>query len=218
MAGIIDHTDQAYQWQWKSMMRGKYNGAYYYSREIVKNIIPNVQTDRDWITINTQWRASNHSIVFIHNNMSAEPYRWLGQYNDLVLVCGIPETCNMVAHLGTPVYLPLSVDVEDVKRFASEKDKDVAFVGRRSKAEGYKFPAGTDFVCEQPRNDILAKMARYKKVYAVGRCAIEAKILGCEVLPYDERFPDPSIWKVRDNLEVVPILQKALDKIDGGRK
>ena len=60
-------------------------------------------------------------------------------------------------------------------------------------------------------------MARYKRVYAVGRCAIEAKILGCEVLPYDERFPNPDVWTVLDSKMAAKILQSQLDIIDGGK-
>lgn len=43
---------------------------------------------------------------------------------------------------------------------------------------------------------------------------IEAKILDCEVLPYDPRFPDPSIWKVLDSMDAVKMLQGLIDKID----
>ena len=57
-------------------------------------------------------------------------------------------------------------------------------------------------------------MAKYKRVYAVGWTAIEAKILGAEVLPYDSRFPDPRVWKVIDNSEAAVILQQKLDKIE----
>ena len=62
--------------------------------------------------------------------------------------------------------------------------------------------------------ELLKEMAKYKNVYAVGRTAIEAKILGCNILPYDPRFKDPSIWKVVDTMEAVSLLQKELDEID----
>ena len=65
------------------------------------------------------------------------------------------------------------------------------------------------------RQDMLPIMARYRRAYAVGRTAIEARILGCDVLPYDPRFPDPSVWKVVDNREAAAMLQKILDGIDG---
>ena len=57
-------------------------------------------------------------------------------------------------------------------------------------------------------------MAEYEQIYAVGRTAIEAKILGCEVLPYDVRYPDPRMWKVIDNKDAAKLLQKKLDVID----
>lgn len=63
------------------------------------------------------------------------------------------------------------------------------------------------------RDRLLNKIAQYRRVYAVGRCALEAKVLGCEVLPYDSRYPDPEIWKVLDNSEVIPMLQKAINRI-----
>lgn len=58
-------------------------------------------------------------------------------------------------------------------------------------------------------------MAEYRRVYATDRCAIEAKILGCEILPFDPKHPDPEKWEVLDNLEAAYILQKKLDLIDG---
>jgi hypothetical protein len=64
----------------------------------------------------------------------------------------------------------------------------------------------------------LGELAKYKEVYAVGRVALEAKVLGAEILPYDDRFPDADFWEVRDNSEVVPILQKMLDEIDKPKK
>jgi hypothetical protein len=63
-------------------------------------------------------------------------------------------------------------------------------------------------------DELLREMAKYRRVYAVGRTAIEAKILGCEVLPYDQRFPDPSIWKVLDSMDAAKMLQRLIDKID----
>ena len=64
------------------------------------------------------------------------------------------------------------------------------------------------------RKNLLAKMASYRKVYAVGRTAIEARALGCEILPYDPRYPDPSIWQVIDNKEAARILAGHLKNID----
>ena len=224
---IIDHDNAAYRERWRESGRNKYNGAFYYSKEIVKYIIPNVNTDRNWITVNTKGEGADHSIVFIHNNLYIDNYEWLSEYKDLILVCGVKETKKKVKHLGKPIYLPLSVNVDYVKQFVTEKTMDVCFAGRpakryiydqRRKIEEIEFPAGTVFLEGLDRESLLKQMAKYRKVYAVGRTAIEAKILGCEVLPYDPRYPDPSIWKVLDLKDAAKKLQKELDKIDGGTK
>ena len=64
------------------------------------------------------------------------------------------------------------------------------------------------------RPQLLAAMAEYKQIYAVGRTAIEARALGCTIKAYDERFPDPRRWKVVDNKDAAKMLQKQLDRID----
>lgn len=213
---IVSHEHPLYQGKNNPAMRQ--NGAYYYSCEIVKNIIPNVKTDRNWVTIYVPSVAANHSVYFIHNNKNPAMYEYLSWYKDKILVCGIPETCEKVSRYGRAIYLPLSVDVEYVKQFRTDEKKiNVAFVGRRAKREGIIFPKGTVFIEGENRPDLLRMMAKCKKVFAVGRTAIEARILGCEVLPYDPRFPDPSIWQVLDNRDAAKILQAKIDEIDGGQ-
>lgn len=211
---VIDHNEPAYRRRWRASGGNMFNGAFYYSKEIVANIIPNVDTDRGWVTVNVPRKAFDHSIVFVHNNLNPERYEWLRRFRDLVLVCGVPSTVEKVSHIGKAVYLPLSVDVGYVEQFRCEKDRDAAFFGRKGKSVGHDF-GGADVVFGVKREKMLPMMARYRRVYAVGRTAIEAKILGCEVLPYDERFPDPSFWKVVDNREAAAMLQEILDGIDG---
>lgn len=217
---VINHTAPKYRRKWNGANYSRYNGAYYYSIEICENIIPLVDTDRNWVTINVpELGALNHSIVFIHNNKKPELYDWLSIYKDLILVCGVPETCAKVAHLGTSIYLPLSVNVEQVRQYrVPRKIHDTAFVGRKPKRDGITFPEGTDVIENLPRAELLMRMAEYKKVYAVGRTAIEAKVLGCEILPYDPRFPDVDRWKIVDNKDAAKMLQKLLDEIDKGGK
>lgn len=207
---IIDHNNVIYRRMWSSMGPNRYNGAYYYSREIVERIIPNVQTDYNWMTINVQGTGCDHMIVFIHNNKNPEHYEWLSQFKDLVLVCGVPETVPKVEHLGRAIYVPLSINVSEVEQYRTEKMKDTAFAGRRSKGKG--LPRDIDYLQGLPRNALLRRMAEYKKIYAVGRTAIEARVLGCEILPYDPRYPDVDRWEVIDNLEAAKILQEELDR------
>lgn len=210
---IISHENRIYRRRWEQAGRNKWNGAFYYSKEIVKNIIPNVKTDRNWITVNIRGVGRDHSIVFIHNNLHPENYNWLSKYKDLVLVCGIPETVEKVSHLGKAIYLPLSIDVDYVKQFKTKKTREIAFVGRPSKR--MNIPDGVDIIEGMPRTRVLPLMAQYKAIYAVGRTAIEAKALGCKLKAYDPRFPKVSRWKVMDNKDAAKILQELLDKIDG---
>ena len=215
---IIDHNNRAYRAKWQRLQQNKYNGAFYYSKEIVKNIIPRVATDRNWITVNTKGAGCDHAIVFIHNNLHPENYEWLSKYEDLILVCGVEETVDKVSHLGKAIYLPLSIDVEYVSQFRlpAEKRRGTAFAGRLIKS--VNIPSGTPTLCGIKRQRLLLRMARFEKIYAVGRTAIEARCLGCEILPYDERYPDVSIWKVIDNREAAEMLQRKIDEIDGTEK
>lgn len=121
---------------------------------------------------------------------------------------------DKVRRYGTPVYLPLSVDTEYLEQFKTEKTKDTAYVGRKGKPGTEKLPKNIDYLSGMSREVLLREMAKYRKVYAVGRCAIEAKVLGCEVLPFDSRYPDPSIWKILDNKDAAKLLQAEIDKID----
>ena len=212
---IYDHTSKVYRAKWKLSGDDKFNGAYYYSQEIVANIIPLVKTNRSWVTINAPSQCEDGAIVFIHNNLDTSLYDWMRNYKDLILVCGIPETCEKVAHLGTPIYVPISIDVEEVKEHkVKKKTKDTCFVGRKMKRT-FKLPDDIDYLEGMPRELLLDELAKYKKAYAVGRCALEAKVLGCEILTYDDRFPDPEIWQVIDNKDAAKILQSKLDEIDG---
>lgn len=213
---IIDHNNLMYRKQWEYAGEHRFNGAYYYSKEIVENIIPNVKTNRSWVTINAATPQISNAIVFIHDNLkTVDTYRWLQNSYNNIMVCGVKDTMKKVAHLGTPVYLPLSIDTEYVSQFKTKKTKDTAYVGRKGKPGTENLPKGIDYLSGLPREELLEEMAKYKKVYAVGRCAIEAKCLGCEILPYDKRYPDPSVWEVIDNRDAAKMLQLELDKIDG---
>lgn len=218
---IIDHSHPIYKKRRNNAGNNRYNGAYYYSLDIVRHIIPNVKTDRNWITINIPELAKtdinlNHSIVFIHNNMQPNAYQWLRKYNDLILVCGVPSTMDKVKFFGTPIYLPLSVDVKQIEKYKRVvKDKIMAFAGRRNKINNH-IPSYCDILTDMPRYRLLQEMSCYYKIYAVGRTAIEAKILGCEIGVYDERYPDPNFWQIRDNKDVISLLQKELNRIDKG--
>lgn len=198
---------------------GKYNGAYYYSKEIVKNIIPNIKTDRNWITIRLPEMKDHpdHSIIFIHNNRNPNYYTYLKDYKDCILVCGLPKTAENMRFYGKAIYLPLSVDVGNVKKYiVKNKTKEVAYAGRKLKLNytNNRVPKNVDILSGMPQSKLLREMAKYKKIYASGRTAIQAKILNCEVLPHETNYPDSRIWKVFDNFEATKMLQKLIDEID----
>lgn len=217
---IIDHTHPLYATKYKTLGENKYNGAYYYSKEIVKNIIPNVKTDRNWITIRLPEMQDHpdHSIIFIHNNRNPNYYEYLKEYKDCILVCGLPSTAENLRFFGKTIYLPLSVDVESVKKYrVKKKTKEIAYAGRAIKLNymNNRVPKDTPVLSNLPQSQLLREMAKYKKIYASGRTAIQAKILGCEVLPHETNFPDSKFWKVVDNKEAAEILQHKLNIIDG---
>ena len=198
----------------------QYNGAYYYSKEIVKNIIPNVKTDRNWITIrlSDMKEHPDHSIIFIHNNRNPNYYEYLKDYKDCILVCSLPTTAENLSFFGKTIYLPLSVDVKAVEKYrVKHKTKDIAYAGRASKLEYFnnRVPKNTPTLCNIPQGKLLKEMAKYKTIYASGRTAIQAKILGCEVLPHETNFPDSRFWKVIDNKDAAKMLQEMIDEIDG---
>ena len=212
---IIDHTSPKYIAARSRLGANRYNGTYYYSKEIVRNIIPLVKTDRTWITVHSPSEYVNHSIVFVHNNiLTKRLYGPLKRFEDVVLVCGVPETVEKVADYGKAIYLPLSIDIEEVSRYRQPKTRDCCFAGRWSKKGTFRFPPGCEFLHGMPREQMLKEMATFRKVYAVGRTALEARVLGCEIGVYDPRFPDPSIWQPLDNKEAAKILQHKLDEID----
>ena len=218
---IINHEHERFQRAFHNELRrrNKYNGAYYYSQEICKYFIPNIKTNRNWLTID--WNGEkpfDHAIAFVHHNINIEWYAdWKGK--DVILVCGMPETVEKVAPYGKAIYLPLSVDVEYVKRFRTEKTKGTCFVGRRDKMTS-EIPRNVDRLEGIPRDLLLSELAQYRRAFAVDRCAIEAKILGCEVLSYGYGYGvvhSPDFWQPFDSRDAAKMLQKMIDEIDDNR-
>ena len=220
---IIDHNHPEYDALRKKCGNGKYNGCWYYSNEIVKNIIPNVKTWRGWNTVGRELTGMcDHMIVFLHDNSTPWNYQWLKKYKDLVLVCSSDYTRNSVIYSGHTILLPMSIDTEYVKQFRTKKTKDTCFVGnvwvKKSLTDpSVLIPGKVDFFSSLPREKLLKEVAKYKRAYAIDRCAQEAKVLGCELIPLETRYHCDDVGKVVDNHEAAEILQMELDKIDGGK-
>lgn len=218
---IINHNEPECSEARRKIGKHKYNGAQYYSKEICENIIPYVETDRNWITIKAGEKGADHSICFVHNNVTfEEAYAYMKQYKDVIYVVGLPDMIERAEKFGPTIYLPLSIDVGYVKTFKTVRTKDVAIVGRDAAkwVKEYNIPDGVDILGLMPRPMLLREMAKYKAVYAIGRTAIEAQVLGCKVLPFHPRFPSTSVWWVVDNKYAAKMLQTELDRIDHKEK
>lgn len=202
---------------------GCYNGAYYYSQEIVKNIIPNVKTDRPWDTLGMKMtRSMDGAIVFIHHNIKWDyVYPWLDRYKDQIFVCSTIPTYEWALGKGKKaIFLPLSIDIEYVKQFRTKKTKRACYSGNRwafkREDEEANIPDYVDFPPENlPREELLKFIAEYKELYAIGRCALEGLALGCKIKPFYHVYPDPSYWKLLDNVDAAKLLQQSLDDLDG---
>lgn len=212
---IIDHNHPLYKEKRRRQGFGKYNGAYYYSLDIVNKIIPNVKTDRNWVTVRIEdLKVPDHSIMFVHNNRNPNLYEFVKNSKDVILVCSVKSTFDNMRFYGTPLFLPLSVDVKAVEKYKRKnKTKEMAFAGRRLKINNM-VPKECDILTDMPQSSLIREMSKYRKIYAVGRTAIQAKILGCEIGAYDIKYPDASFWKPLDLEDAAKILQEELDRID----
>lgn len=213
----ITTNHKGYKEARKATGQSKYNGAYYYAKEIEKNIMPRVKTWREWNTVGRDLDGMHDSmIVFLHDNSTCWHYEWLHKYHDLVLVCSSQYTADSVKYSGNVILLPMSVDTEYVKKFRTEKTKDVCFVGNiwvKNNLQ-HDIDGEVDFFSGLPREELLKELAKYKYAYAIDRCAIEAKVLGCELLPTETRYHVDNVGEVLDNKEASVILQAKLDEID----
>lgn len=215
---VIDHNHPYIQrvHSLPGFQRNRHNGAYYYSLEIGQFFIPTIETDRNWVTINVPNVVLSHAIVFAHNNVHLE---WYEKYQgkDAIFVCGMPETAERLKVYGKTIYLPLSIDTEYVRKFRTEKTKDVCYVGRMEKWTK-DVPLGIVRLADMPRDTLLAELAKFRRAYAVDRCAIEARCLDCEVIPnnYNYGVKHPAdFWQVFDSRDAAKMLQERLDEIDG---
>ena len=156
-------------------------------------------------------------LYFIHNNRNPNYYSYLRDYKDCILVCGLPKTAENLRFFGKAIYLPLSIDVKSVEKYkVKHKTKEIAYAGRLAKLDymNNRVPKGTEILSGMPQSKLLREMAKYKKIYASGRTAMQAKVLGCEVLPHETNFPDSRFWKVLDNKDAARMLQEMIDIID----
>ena len=217
MGIVIDHNDEAYIKKRKWLGKNGFNGAHYYSCEIGQYFIPTIETDRNWITVGTD-RGLDHSIVFVHETLSGKDswkkYEHLFGFGDVVYVVCMKDMVKQFEPFGKTLYLPISVDVPYVEQFRCKKDRDTTFAGRDEWKEKGVLPKGIDSLGMCPREELLSEMARYRTVYAECRTAVEAKVLGCEVVKYHPLFKNES-WEIFDSRDAAKMLGEMLEEVDG---
>lgn len=214
---IISHEHPEYQ-KIRNKAQHKNHGCWFYSNEIVDNIIPRVKTWRNWNTVGRDLPGmGDHFIVFLHDNSTPWNYAWLKKYKDLVLVCSSKYTMDSVKFSGRTVFLPMNIDTEYVKQFiVPEKTKDTCFYGNPWVLENSNTTLvdGTEMISNMPREDALKEVAKYEWCYAIDRCAQEAITLGCRLAHIETRYGCDNYKKVLDNREAAKILQEELDKLE----
>jgi hypothetical protein len=211
---IYDHTHIQFKQERQKLKTGKYNGAYYYSKELVKNIIPFIKTDYNWITSNvTENIVLNHTIVICHDNcMPESTYAKYRNFEDIIFICSSFQTARAVEIHGNPIYIPMSIDAQYVSKFKTKKTKKEAFAGN---VWGFKkgyLPENVDIITELPREQFLKEMAKYEKIYATGRTRLEAVCLGCETefMKFPRSYEEES--DLYDNKDVIKLIQNEIDK------
>lgn len=194
------------------------NGAFYYSKELFENIVPKIKTKRNWILINAEGCCYDNSIVIIHNNKYPERYEWLKKYKNLILVCSQVHTLERMIEMHPhfhSILIPLSIDTKYVEQFkVKKKTKEIGYFGRKEKCpDSIMNNDSIDKIFGMDRDKLLKTIAKYKKVYAIGRCALEAKCLGCEVLHHDGEYENVE-FELLDNKDIIPKFQQILNEID----
>ena len=195
-----------------SRASGKENGAYYYSKEIEENILPEIKADVLIVTagaaLYTAMELPDGCVVVCHDNRST--MQSYGQLfgKKIIWVCSKQSTVETLEGYGErAVYIPLSIDTQYVKKFKRKKTKDTAYVGN---AWAFKrdylnsLPANIDQLSDMSRESLLKEMAKYKNVIAEGRCLMEAQVLGAktEVPKYDGH---ESVYvEALDNRDTIP--------------
>ena len=79
---IASHLTPEYAARVMAQGDDRWNGAWFYSEEILRGIVPNVSTWRPWVLVNYLGLCDDHAVVFAHNNWHPHIYGWLRAYDD----------------------------------------------------------------------------------------------------------------------------------------
>ena len=201
--------------EYKALGLPKTNGAYWYSKELVENILPKIKTERPFVTINLDPFCCDNAIVIIHNNIDQKGYEWLSRFKNLICLCSkIEALCNLVEMLPKAhvVFLPMSIDTTYVKKFkAKKKTRNACYFGRLATVPN-DLPKNVKILGNHDREETLKEVAKYKTVYARGRCLLEAKCLGCKTISTSKMTGSEDLI---DNKDAIKLLQNIINEIDG---
>lgn len=221
MKVFVDHNHPNYVAKRNMLGSGKFNGAYYYSQDIENYILPLIKTDRPVNTIGIKdCGGTDRMIVFVHHYLHPEKYAWLKKFKDVIIVSSDLEANKVLKNFGTVIHLPLSVNTEEIaKHKVKKKTQDACYYGNqwafKQKELKELVPPEVHRFGEMPRERAWDVIAKYKRCYAIGLCAIEAQVLGCKLEMSRYRYPDPEkAFPVFDCKDAAKMLQKELDKID----
>lgn len=222
---ILGTKDPVYHRWITRGLKGSHNGAHYYAKEIEELILPHIDADVFIATTGgtVQPKKVPDGCAFVcHHNVSPEKAYEPFLNRGLLWICSKPSTVGKLEAIGeNAVYIPLSIDTEYVKRFRTEKTRDIAFVGNFwNFKENYinSLPNNVHHVGELPRERLLEEMAKYRRVIAEGRCNMEAQVLGCEVeLPdYGKPSLEAIPREVLDSRDAIPYWKEVLTNYANG--
>lgn len=215
---IQDHNSYEYLEARSKLKLGKHNGAYYYSKEIVENFIPKIKTDLNWQTINHQ-TAPDNCIVFVHSNNALHRYDYLLNYKNVVLVCSTNHSKDKLISKGhrQVIYVPLSIDTEYLDKFKSETKSGEIACGNiwafTDETKKYFRDNNIIHYHDLQRDELLTLMGKSKRVYAIGRTAMEAIYLGAEVIQPDKEYPVEKYDTYYTQDDAIRIMQEQLDNL-----
>lgn len=220
---IVKSNHPAYEARRNALPKtDRFNGAYYYSKDIEHIICPLLTTDRPINVLGIkECGGEDHMIVFVHHYVNvAKRYAWLAQYKDLIIVSSDSQADKVLRHFGKVIHLPLSVNTEEIKKHCVEKKtEDACFYGnpwgfRRQEIEELVPPEVHRFG-SMPREKAWDIIAKYKYCYAIGLAAIEASVLRCRLRMSRYRYPNPAqAFPILDCKQAAGMLQRALEILE----
>lgn len=219
---ILGTQSPKYKRWWLRQGDGRFNGAYWYAKEIEDIILPEIKSNAFIntvaVAIHLPYQIPIGAFVVAHDNhQTIQRYRKLFN-KGITWICSLDTTQMVLEQAGEKTaFIPLSVDSEYVSQFeTTEKTEGTAFFGnswgfKQKYLNELKKGGEVAILSKAPRHDLLAKVAKYENVIAEGRCAIEAQMLGCNVTAPDyEREFNSVVPPMMDSREVIPMWREVL--------